>query len=272
MQAKDHPAAEVYVRQRWSDDWQHVPYLYADDVVFTTGGQIATARLSWRYGVGWQPDDGEFRTYTRQELADWFVAVVIPQSTEGAPSVIWYGVVVDEVDLRDGHVCNDYYPTLQTNTEPSGQQTLVCYGLELLLERTLVVDSDVLSTVAGGEPVEVTVDEGLTFNQMIFEPASASFRFDNYARNRSPEPAADQARRGAVGEHVPKGPSAPAAQSHARPGGGGEGHRRRGEGRRTCEEAFAPHRPLPGHPRPHGHHDVLTPSRARFFSKCNRAT
>jgi len=191
MQAKDHPAAEVYVRQRWSDDWQHVPYLYADDVVFTTGGQIATARLSWRYGVGWQPDDGEFRTYTRQELADWFVAVVIPQSTEGAPSVIWYGVVVDEVDLRDGHVCNDYYPTLQTNTEPSGQQTLVCYGLELLLERTLVVDSDVLSTVAGGEPVEVTVDEGLTFNQMIFEPASASFRFDNYARNRSPEPAAD---------------------------------------------------------------------------------
>jgi hypothetical protein len=153
----DHPAHTVFTRERWSDEWEEVEFLYARRLYFATGTTMGAAELEWRFGIGMRAGEETFGEHEEQELLDYYVKVEIDQG-EGEDPWVWTGVIaVSSQNPRGGALLGAGDQWVIT-----GQQQLTAYTLDLLLERMEVNRSYVKEA---GTTLEFSIGRGLTFNQ-----------------------------------------------------------------------------------------------------------
>jgi hypothetical protein len=148
------PSHRVYAREAWGAAWGVVPYLYANWVYWGCSPEPARAELAWRYGTGIQAGESAPADYAPVDLVGQYIKIEIDQEdAEGNPAdpLLWHGLVDETGDVQFG---------TSADLAPSGSQTLVCHGLETLLDRTYVTASWCLD--AGGE--EMRIGRGLQFN------------------------------------------------------------------------------------------------------------
>lgn len=130
----------VYLKQKWTDDWTRIPYLWAEEVAWRLAPSLSTATLVWEYGVGLR--QGEFALKTVARLTNvrrLYVKILIGghalTGSEGDPAdLAWYGTIE-----MDGFHSEGLLKTGQSNGQSvytlSGKQPLVCLGLEHALYR-----------------------------------------------------------------------------------------------------------------------------------------
>ncbi|HUX16798.1 MAG TPA: hypothetical protein VMW52_10025, partial [Phycisphaerae bacterium] len=161
------PAAghKVYVREKWSGDWEEVEHLYCDHVVFAAAPSVPTAAFSWRFGVGLRPGEQAFEDVEPLDLLDQYVKVEIdsPPDADGEARdpVTWQGIFLEDAWNSDGAFVR-HKPKTKDELErtPSGQQSMAAYGLEVLLARQPIRGSWWLAG-AGDERV---IERPLAFN------------------------------------------------------------------------------------------------------------
>jgi hypothetical protein len=148
------PAHRVYAREAWGAAWDLVPHLYANWVYWGCSPEPARAELQWRYGTGLQAGDLTPADYAPVDMVGRYVKIEIDQEdAEGDPAdpLLWHGLVTETGDVQFGG---------SPDLAPSGVQTLVCHGLEELLDRAYVTASWCLDS--NGE--ELRIGRGLQFN------------------------------------------------------------------------------------------------------------
>lgn len=135
----DANASRVFLREHWSDDWEEVEYLEAAYVGYAASPSVSTAALRWRYGVGMRYAEGEFSQVDKLDKLDHWVKIEIDVDPDPAAlPVRWYGHLEEEARQLDG--CETDAPGGEEEDRvPSGEQPLVAYGLEALLDRQKLV-------------------------------------------------------------------------------------------------------------------------------------
>lgn len=134
----------VYLKERWSDDWEEQDNLFAVDVLWNAAPEIPTATLVWKYGRGMFPGETAFTIKERLAKRRWFIWIEIDtqivQGGSALEKLNWYGTLEVEADQLGG-VRDELLPDEDPEPFESGVQELVAHGLELLLGRSPVVSS-----------------------------------------------------------------------------------------------------------------------------------
>lgn len=152
--------AQVFIRRLWSSDWTPIAYLYPDELVWAVAPGISQAKFSWRYGNILQADQQAAAEYSRLDVSQWYVKVVVSDPANAARKWYWYGVFEDPQDDVGGlRIENEGQP--DEASRRSGRQQLVAFGMELLLDRHVIRQSIALDHEA---LEEVTIARGLTYN------------------------------------------------------------------------------------------------------------
>jgi len=159
----------VYLREDWDDDQEEQAHLYANTITWTAGPRIATAQLSWQYGVGLRQGEDAFDLVQRLRRLRHYVKIAIdqPDDADGNPvdPSKWYGVLEQDQTHPDGPFCDPE----AADRQPSGKTAFTAYGLEVLLDRQKLCRAwvgDGTYIPAGGDIMmqEKEVGRGLTFN------------------------------------------------------------------------------------------------------------
>ncbi len=148
------PSHRVYSRATWGEEWIEIAHLYANWVYYGCSPEPARAELVWRYGAGIQAGSLAPADYPPQDLLGRYVKIEIDQEdAEGEPAdpLLWHGVATEAGDAQFG---------ASPGLAPAGVQTIVCHGLETLLERSYVAASWCLD----GNGQELRIGRGLQFN------------------------------------------------------------------------------------------------------------
>lgn len=156
----------VYLRERWIDDWQLAENLWCDRAAWALAPGMPTAQLSWRYGFGRRQQEAFFRRVSRRpEPLRYYVKIVFDTQAviEDDPQtpLRWYGTWEARGDRAGGE-----FKRLVEGVPAwvaSGNEALICFGLEFLLERAVILDAvwqpNYLRT-----PHLARAKRGLTFN------------------------------------------------------------------------------------------------------------
>ena len=151
--------AQVWVRSVWTNDWMPMPYLWPEELAWAVAPGISQASFSWRYGRIIQHDAAAAAEFARVEVSRWYVKVKISDWLDPASHWYWYGVIEDPVDQLGG------VETVGTGEEQitrrHGRQALTAFGMELLLDRHVILTSTVLDHETQAEHV---APRGITFN------------------------------------------------------------------------------------------------------------
>jgi hypothetical protein len=169
---------KVFLRERWEDKWEEVPWLLCNWLSWTAAPTISSAELERRYGTGLLPEEKSFNYKDYLNRGLWFVKVEVEQIDEKGEltdPLVWIGIIEQDGDNPDG----------SRNSKPMGVQKFLAYGPEVFLERT-----EITSTYAWwteGESV-ARYYEGIPFNQ--FQKIQAADRlakkeFKHQPGNRS---------------------------------------------------------------------------------------
>lgn len=133
----------VWSRERWQDDWELVEHIAAEEITWCCAPSLPVATLRWDYGRVLRPVSNEFETvgklgwsfprYVKIEAQCVFTEPQNPGDEGSWSTRTWYGVAQLATDSTDGAVIDD------SGDEPTsiatGTQTILCYGLEILLDR-----------------------------------------------------------------------------------------------------------------------------------------
>lgn len=171
------PAHRVYIRDAWEDDWELVPYLYAEQVVQATSPDIGTASLVYRFGQVARPDGnyGIYEVLPISESRRPYVKIQIDDPGAGLDNgqpipIEWYGLIISQVLEQDGSL-GQLSPELGHEDDPpsriaSGRQHFHAVSFEWLLERQMIRYSvaRVPAGAADEDAGEVKVGRAITFN------------------------------------------------------------------------------------------------------------
>lgn len=171
------PRARVYSKTRWDHAWVEETDWYPVQVEWRAAPGASMAVIERRYGhlippvgaVGWsespltvvarKPPTATTRLFIKIALE----TLSLTSDALGVHEMIWIGTCEVVADRIDGPIRRAVEPTPPSTDEitytASGQQSFICYGLELLLDRIHVCTS----RIKLGEN-EHTIDRGLTFN------------------------------------------------------------------------------------------------------------
>ncbi|MHC4176230.1 MAG: hypothetical protein ACYSWU_01915 [Planctomycetota bacterium] len=119
--------ASVYLKQYWWETWTEQPYLYCDSASWVASPSISTAQLSWTYGRAVRQGETTVGTVTPLSIDGWWVKVVFDQGD--AADLLWYGFVDENTRHMDGDLL------VSGARVATGHQTLLCRGMEALLDR-----------------------------------------------------------------------------------------------------------------------------------------
>ena len=158
-QIKSAVRSKVFRADTLGGDWEEVPWLYCDDLALRAAPGIDDCRLSYLYGPICQPGEKTFELFEPLDLVGSFVKVVLEGATVNGDDVTWYGVVEieDTTPLGAG----------PQSEEPRGRQRFTAFGLLRLLERSLILSSQIDASQATPLPTQaVTVEYGEQFNEL----------------------------------------------------------------------------------------------------------
>jgi hypothetical protein len=143
-------AHRVYLRAKWSEEWEEIPFLYAEEVAWRLAPSLSTANLIWRYGRGMRPGETALKTIAR--LIDkrrlWCKIEIDTHpvtedereaEAEGTPPqpLKWYGSIEMDGFANEGLIQTGVQQGSGSSTTPifapCGEQPLVALGLEYAL-------------------------------------------------------------------------------------------------------------------------------------------
>lgn len=148
---------QVSVKAAWEDEWTPVGHLWADVLTSVAAPSISSAELTWRYGIGSRQGESAPARVEPQSLIGQLVRVEVSGLDP------WVGVIIEEIDNRDGAVERVESDEESENDAQvrvaSGEQRFIAYGLEFLLERVPITQS-----VVAGDPDDVRINRVIAFN------------------------------------------------------------------------------------------------------------
>jgi hypothetical protein len=143
-------AHRVYLRAKWSEEWEEIPFLYAEEVAWRLAPSISTANLIWRYGQGMRPGEAALKVIER--LSDkrrlWCKIEIDTHAVteeereeeeDGTPPqpLKWYGSIELDGFANEGLIQTGVKQGSGSSTtpiyKPCGTQPLVALGLEYAL-------------------------------------------------------------------------------------------------------------------------------------------
>jgi len=149
----DVPAHTVYLRSSWAADWVEAQHLHCDWATWNVAPAVSRAALWWRYGKAIRPGKVAWEDVAPLSVGRNYVKIVFDASLD--PPLVWYGTVELAGNRVDGSLVDG-----QTVTA-TGQQRLICYGLEQLLKQRPITSSYWRD---GNGNVRCT-GRGITFNE-----------------------------------------------------------------------------------------------------------
>lgn len=117
----------VETRKSWGEDWVSFPYLHPLTATSSIAPGISSAEFIWRYGNIKREDSSIFSNVSPISISDQYIRIVVIDSDGRRP--IWTGIVSDESFSMHGTL---------PGGNPQGDQRIVAYGLEHLLDRVSV--------------------------------------------------------------------------------------------------------------------------------------
>lgn len=136
-----HQAPTIYTRARWGDAWTLDDSLELSELSWSCMPTLPTATMILHYGkVRWWNDERFAVREKRRNMARRYVKIVAPMQREEDGTFVektWYGVFEVTIDEQQGIVVETDVTGEQT-TIGNGEQQLVAYGLESLLQSHLV--------------------------------------------------------------------------------------------------------------------------------------
>lgn len=128
----------VYTRERWADDWEEEPYLFAEEITWCCAPALPTATLRWDYGRILRADGVSWETVPKLDLTfPRLVKIVVEcefdESVEGWSTRTWHGLLQLAIDQTDGAVVDESGDDPQA--VPTGRQVFTAFGLLLLFAK-----------------------------------------------------------------------------------------------------------------------------------------
>lgn len=147
------PAHRVYLASRWTTPtWTERPHLYCNWLHRAVGPGHDRAELHWIYGpIRHQRATEEVTEIPLDGILDSYVKIEIDPAGPGDPGVTWYGIVTEVSERQLGII---------PGAPPRGEETFLCHGLSILLDRAYVLES--FYEAFGG--LEQSIGRGLGFN------------------------------------------------------------------------------------------------------------
>jgi hypothetical protein len=158
-QIKSAVRSKVYRADTLGSDWEEVPYLYVDDLAIRAAPGIDDCRLTYLYGSICHPGETEFEQFEPLDLVGSYLKVLLEGANVDGDDVTWYGLVEidDTTPLGSG----------PQSDEPRGRQRFTAFGLLRLLERSLILSSQIDASQATPLPTQaVMVEYGEQFNEL----------------------------------------------------------------------------------------------------------
>lgn len=125
-------AHTVAIRENWSDPWEQVSILHASQIAWKVAPEISEATLFWRFPEVILPGNTTFSLLSRLAARRHYVRIAIDL---GSSEIEWFGTIeVDGEALLGARLVAGEYVA-------GGMQTLICYGLEHLLNLHRVADA-----------------------------------------------------------------------------------------------------------------------------------
>ena len=178
----------VWTRDRWRDEWALVEHIAAEEVTWCCAPSLPVATLRWDYGRILRAGSGEFATvkkldwkfpkYVKIEAQCVFTPGQDPGDDGTWSTRTWYGVAQLATDATDGAVIDDSGD--EPTTVATGTQTILAYGLEILLDRerinfTAFQDADGEQTCDGLRPT--FNDRGVKNRSPLESPTGDAYTF-----------------------------------------------------------------------------------------------
>jgi len=166
-QIRESVRSRVYRSDTLGADWEEVRYLHADDLALRAAPGLDECRLSYVYGEICREDDNRFQLYEPLDLIGSYVKVVLPEATLEGEDITWYGIVEIDDSMPHGSGAQ--------GDKPRGRQRFTAYGLSRLLERVVILSSQIDASQDTEFPEQaVTVEYGEPFN--VYSKAQATRR------------------------------------------------------------------------------------------------
>lgn len=139
----------VYVKRRWSDEWELAKGLEWDSARWATLPGIGSATLTRSFGLGQFPGDATATYQSKLNLDGWFVwALYIPLG--GQLLLDWYGIILTE----ERQFFDNVTDPATGDTRPSGQQVFHAVELAHLLGKKPILKS---FAAKGSDTIEIGV-------------------------------------------------------------------------------------------------------------------
>ncbi len=150
------PRHAVYMRQRWDQPWEFVPYLMAESATERVLPAGSSATLVFRHGRIKPEDQTAFANWAARARHDWFVCIA---STPGnLPRIPRFCGIVPGHHFEIGGKRTTGSVTIQ-----HGDERLQAVGLEYLLDRRRLNDI----RVRQGDGTAITIDRSPPFNERL---------------------------------------------------------------------------------------------------------
>lgn len=124
----------ISTKAEWADAWTvHDGWLTPVDLSLGAYPTVDALQMIWRYGAIQAEGQTSFETLTPIDLLDRFVRLELNEGTDAEPDwqLLFVGVIVADTRRIDGTV-------VRQGGIPTGDQTLVAYGLEWLWEKVRI--------------------------------------------------------------------------------------------------------------------------------------
>ncbi|MCC9603496.1 hypothetical protein LOC67_23350 [Stieleria sp. JC731] len=125
------PAAEVWIRANWSDEWVRRYDMLPVESTWSISPQIPTAAIEYRYGMVRPP--GANRSYSLSPITSRGYYVLIKWHTDTEEPMYWLGIA--DAAVKQWEDIGD------SQTPVSGMQIIPCYGMEATLRETIVTST-----------------------------------------------------------------------------------------------------------------------------------
>lgn len=156
-------AHKVYLKENWTGGWEEQPWLYCTWCTFAAAPSVSAAAFEWRYGIGLRQGEMEF---CHEAHANWLgkwvkVEIEQPPDADGNPQdpIVWRGRFEEDARRPEGA-----FVGVKQARQESGDQALLAYGLEAVLDRHKITSSFYTLVGSGGALWDLRVRRGLTFN------------------------------------------------------------------------------------------------------------
>lgn len=162
------PAQQVLVliKRYWNDEWIYAPYLKAISCNNLCGPDVSSARMEYKFGEIIREQMNDYAFYQSQFLNNWYVQIRVIEDRSGFSANTLHSVfsTSKQTVLFTGIIQHEQFDTDRDNLL-SGNQELLAYGMEYILQSIQYEAALVYSILDNGNPGVDQIAIPLKFNE-----------------------------------------------------------------------------------------------------------